>query len=196
MTSFTRKSKVVAATVTSLVALTGTVLSQSANAREVVQPGPALEAQVVRLGHVPNFWAADCPITLDSATAWAQGDDAEAAALQREGFTLGVRELLRSGSGETGVSVALQFHHAAEASADLERREQLAGRQGYATNFALFASPSVRAYTVRTADTTTVHVGFTRGEVEYELAIDAGPNTDVNALQRTVATAVTRVAGL
>lgn len=195
MKNFTPKPKTAVAIVTSLVALTGAALAHGANAREVSLPDPGLETNVVRLGEVPNFWAANCPIAVGTATAWAQGDNAEASALHSEGFTLGVRELLRSDSGDTGFSVALRFRRPTGANADLQRRERLAGHQGYATNFALFDSPSVRAYTVRTADSTTVDVGFTRGADEYELAIHASPGTDVNALQATVASQVTRIAG-
>ncbi|HZP72354.1 MAG TPA: hypothetical protein VFA97_03150 [Gaiellaceae bacterium] len=192
MTSFTPKTKAMAATVTSLVALTGAAFAHSANAREVSQNSSALEAQVVRLGQVPNFWAVNCPIELGSATAWAQGDDVEAGALRGDGFMLGVREQLRSDTGETGASIGLEFHSAAEAKADLNRRELAAGHAGYATNFAVLESPSVRAYTVRTPDSTTVRVGFTRGNDEYALTVTAAPGADVDALQQTLATAAGR----
>lgn len=192
MTSFTPKTKTVAATVAALAALAGAALAQGATPRETTDS--SLETSVVRLGELPNFWADNCPIALDTATAWAQGDDGEAGALHDEGFKLGVRELLRSYGGDTGVSVALRFRSPSGASTDLNRREELAGHAGYAANFAVPGSPSVRAYTVRTAGSTTVHVAFTRGAVEYGLAVEAAPGTDINTLQRTLATAVRRVA--
>jgi hypothetical protein len=105
-----------------------------------------------------------------------------------------VRELLRSASGDMGVSVALRFRSASGAEADLNRREQLAGRDAYATNFAVPGSPAVHAYTVRAARSTTVHVAFTRGADEYALAVGA-KGTDVPTLQRALATAISRVAG-
>ena len=142
-----------------------------------------------------GFWAVNCPLALGSATAWAQGDKAEATAIHNEGFAVGVRELLRSRSGDIGASVALKFRSAAGASADLYRREQLAGRAGYATSFAVPGSPSVRAYSVRAAGVTTVHVAFTRGTDEYAIVVQAANGTDIGPLQQALATAVSRVAG-
>ena len=195
MKTLTNKTKKATTIVVSLAALTGAALAHGANAREVTPTDPSLEARVVQLGEVPGFWAANCPVALGSATAWAQGDNAEANAVHSEGFTVGVRELLRSRSGDIGASVALRFRSAAGARADLDRREQLAGRAGYATNFAVPGSPSVRAYSVRTAVVTTLHVAFTRGTDEYAIVVQAANGTDIGALQQTLATAVTRVAG-
>ncbi len=195
MKRFSNKTKTAATVVASVAALTGAALASGADAREVVATAPSLEARVVQLGEVPGFWAANCPLAFSTSTAWAQGDDSEATAVHSEGFAVGVRELLRSRSGDVGVSVALRFRSAAEASTDLDRREQLAGRGGYATNFAVPGSPSVRAYSVRTEGVTTVHVAFTRGTVEYAVAVRAAKSADIGALQQAVATAVKRVAG-
>ncbi len=189
MTIHTDKTKLAAAVVASLAVLTG-----SANAREVSSPAPNLEARVVELGQVQGLWAANCPIALGNPTAWAQGDDAEASALHHEGFATGARELLRSDAGDLGVSVALRFRSPAGAKADVDRRERLAGQEGYATNFAVPGAPSLRAYTVRAAGSTTVHVAFVRGTDEYGIAVQAGRTTDVKALERAVATAARREA--
>ena len=194
MKTFTNKTKMAATVVASVAALTG-ALASGANAREVVAIDPNLEVRVVQLGEVPGFWAADCPLAFGSASAWAQGDSAEATAVRSEGFAVGVRELLRSRSGDVGVSVAMRFRSEAGASNDLDRREQLAGREGYATNFAVPGSPSVRAYSVRTAGFTTVHVAFTHGTDEYAVAVRAAKSTDIGPLQQALATAVTRLAG-
>ena len=194
MKTFTNKTKMAATVVASAAALTG-ALAAGANAREVVAIDPNLEVRVVQLGEVPGFWAADCPLAFGSATGWAQGDSAEATAVRSEGFAVGVRELLRSRSGDVGVSVAMRFRSEAGASNDLDRREQLAGREGYATNFAVPGSPSVRAYSVRTAGFTTVHVAFTHGTDEYAVAVRAAKSTDIGPLQQALATAVTRLAG-
>lgn len=194
MKTFTNKTKMAATVVASVAALSG-ALAAGANAREVVAIDSNLEVRVVQLGEVPGFWAADCPLAFGSASAWAQGDDAEATAVRSEGFAVGVRELLRSRSGDVGVSVAMRFRSAAGASTDLDRREQLAGREGYATNFAVPGSPSVRAYSVRTAGFTTVHVAFTRGADEYAVAVRAAKSADIGPLQQALATAVTRLAG-
>ena len=195
MKRFSNKTKTAATVVASVAALTGAALASGADAREVVATAPSLEARVVQLGEVPGFWAANCPLAFSTSTAWAQGDDSEATAVHSEGFAVGVRELLRSRSGDVGVSVALRFRSAAEASTDLDRREQLAGRGGYATNFAVPGSPSIRAYSVRADGVTTVHAAFTRGTVEYAVAVRAAKSADIGALQQAVATAVKRVAG-
>jgi hypothetical protein len=149
----------------------------------------------VRLGQVSGFWSVNCPIAVASVAAWAQGDRSEANALHSEGFAGGVRELLRSKSGDAAVSVALRFRSTAGATADLDRREQLAGRAGAAMNFAVPGSPSVRAYTVRTPDSTTVRVSFTRGAEEYGIVVEAAASTDAGDLQRALAATVARVAG-
>lgn len=195
MKVFTNKTKTALAVAASLAVLTGGALTHPAHARRLAPPDSTLQAQVVRLGEVPGFWAVDCPMLLDTPAAWAQGGGTEAAALRSEGFVFGVRELVRSGDGDIGVSVALRFRSAVGAAADLHRREMLAGRIGYATNFSAPGSPTVRAYTVRTAGSTTVHVAFTRTTDEYAVAIRAASSTDIGALQRALATAVTRVAG-
>ena len=195
MKTFTNKTKMAATVVASVAALTGAALASGANAREVAPIDPNLEARVVQLGEVPGFWAADCPLAYGSATGWAQGDTAEATAVHSEGFTGGVRELIRSRSGDVGVSVALRFRSAAGASTDLDRREHLAGHEGYATNFAVPGSTSVRAYSVRAAGVTTVHVAFTRGADEYAVAVRAAKGADIGRLQQALATAVTRLAG-
>jgi hypothetical protein len=175
--------------------LTGAALAHGATAHEAVTTDPNLETRVVELGELPGFWAANCPIALSSATAWAQSDSTEATALQSEGFAAGVRELLRSSSGELGVSVGLQFRSASGARADLERREQLAGRDGYATSFPVPGAPSVRGYSVESAGSTTVHVAFSRGAEEYAVAVGAANGTNLGALERTLVTAVARDAG-
>jgi hypothetical protein len=128
-----------------------------------------------------------------NASAWTQGDPTEASSLESEGFALGVRELLRSKSGDVGASFALRFRTAAGAKADLERRELLAGHAGYATNFAVPGVPSVRAYTVRKAGFATVRVAFTRGSDEYGVTIATGRGSDVGTLQRALAAAVARI---
>ena len=193
MKAFSNRTKMAATIVALLTALTGAALAHGANTRET--PGaPDLRVRVVELGQVKGFWTEDCPIAYANATAWAQGNDVEAPALQSEGFVIGVRELLRSDQGDTGVGVALRFRSAAGAKADLDRREQLAGHQGYAVSFAVPGSPSVRAYTVRTKGSTTVHAGFARGAVEYAIAVEAAHGTDVDALQRALATAIGREA--
>ena len=196
MKTFSNKTKTAATVVASVAALTGAALASGADARGgVVAADPNLEARVVQLGEVPGFWAANCPLAFSTSTAWAQGDNSEATAVHSEGFTVGVRELLRSRSGDVGVSVALRFRSAAGASADLDRREQLAGRAGYATNFAVPGSPSIRAYSVRAEGVTTVHAAFTRGTDEYAVAVRAPKSADIGALERALATAVKRVAG-
>jgi hypothetical protein len=53
----------------------------------------------------------------------------------------------------------------------------------------------VRAYTVRTSSGTTVRVAFSRGADEYAIVVEAAPGTDIDSLQRALATTVTRVAG-
>jgi hypothetical protein len=195
MKTFTTKTKMAATIVASLAALTGAALAHGASAREVAANDPNVGVRVVRLGQVPGFWAVNCPIGITNAGAWTQGDSAEATTLQREGFAGGVRELLRSKSGDTGVSVALTFRSAAAAKADLDRREQLAGHTGYATNFAVPGSHSIRAYTVRGSGSTTVRVAFTRGATEYAVAVAAAKRTDIGALQQALASTAARVAG-
>jgi hypothetical protein len=193
MKAFGNKTKTAATIVTLLVALTGAALAHGASTREA--PGaPDLQMGVLALAQVEGFWTADCPIAFREATEWAQGDDVEASALQSEGFAIGVRELLRSDKGDTGLGVALRFRSAAGARADLDRRERLAGHRGYAVNFAVPGSPSVRAYTVRTKGSTTVHVAFARGTDEYAIAVEAAHGTNVDALQRALATAIRREA--
>jgi hypothetical protein len=194
MKALTTRTKTAATIATSLVALSGAVLAHGANARRPAS-GPNLQMRVVELGDVPGFWAVDCPIALADATAWAEGDGNEASALHDEGFAVGVREVLRSRSGDMGASVALRFRSAAGARADLNRRESAAGREGYATSFAVPGSPAVRAYTVRTSSGTTVRVAFSRGGDEYAIVVEAAPGTDIDSLQRALATTVTRVAG-
>jgi hypothetical protein len=193
MTTFT-KTKMAATIVTSLAALTGAALAHGANGRDVSATDPNVEVRVVQLGRVPGFWPVDCPISVANAAAWAQGASGEADSLGSEGFVGGVRELLRSKSGDTGVSVALRFRSAAGAASDLDRREQAAGRAGYAANFAVPGAPSVRAYTVRTPGSTTVRVAFTRGADEYAVSVAAARSTSIGSLQRAIATTVARVA--
>ena len=190
MKTFTTKTKL-AAMVASAAALTGaaTALTGAASAHGAAA-APNLDARVVSLGHVRGFWAADCPIAFDDATAWAQGDGAEASALHGEGFAVGVREMLRSTSGAGGVSVALRFHSASGAAADLKRRELQAGHEGYATSFAVPDAPSVHAYTVRTNGTSTVHVAFTRGADEYAVAVETSNSADVGALEAALGAVV------
>jgi hypothetical protein len=195
MKTFTNTTKRAATVVASVVALAGAAPASGAHAREVVAIDPNLEVRVVQLGELPGFWTVDCPLAFGSATAWAQGGNAEATAVHREGFAMGVRELLRSRKGDVGVSVALRFRSAAGASTDLDRREQLAGHTGYATSFAVPGSPSVRAYSVRTAGFTTVHVAFTRGTDEFAVAVRTAKRAEVGALQQALATAAGRVAG-
>jgi hypothetical protein len=194
MKSLTTKTKTAATIATFLVILSSAGLAHGANAREVVATDPNLVVRVVQLGEVQGFWAVNCPIALTNATAWAQGDINEATALHREGFAIGLREMLRSTTGAIGASVALRFRSAAGATADLDRREQLAGRAGYATNFAVAGSSAAHAYTVRTADATTVRVVFTRGADEYAIVAVAAKGADIGALQRALAGAVARVA--
>ena len=192
MKAFSNKTKMAATMVASLAALSGATLAHGESTQEVSAGG--LQERVVRLGHVSGFWAANCPIQLSNATAWTQSDDTESADLDREGFAVGVRELLRSQSGDMGVSVALRFRSPAGATADLNRRERHAGRDGYATNFAVPGAPQVRAYTVRTDGSTTVHVAFTRGADEYAIAVEAADGTEIGGLQRALATAASREA--
>ena len=193
MKAFSNKTKMAATIVALLAALTGAALAHGASTREA--PGtPDLLVRDVALGAVQGFWTVDCPIAFDNATAWGQGNDVEASALQSEGFATGVRELVRSAQGDTGVAVALRFRSAAGAKADLDRREQLAGRDGYAVNFAVPGSLPVRAYTVRTEGSTSVHVAFARGTDEYAIAVEAAHGTNVDALQRALATAIGREA--
>ena len=183
MKTFTPKTKL-AATVASAAALAGAATAiTGAAAAHGTGEAPALNMRVVALGHVHGFWSADCPIAFDNAAAWAQGDDAEASALHSEGFAVGTRELLRSNSGASGVSVALRFRSASGAAADLERRELQAGRQGYAMSFAVPGAPSVHAYTVRANGTSTVHVAFTRGADEYAVAVETTRGAEVGALE-------------
>ena len=66
---------------------------------------------------------------------------------------------------------------------------------GYATNFAVPGSHSVRAYTVRASGFTTVRVAFTRGADEYAVAVATAKRTNIDALQRALAATVSRVAG-
>jgi hypothetical protein len=181
----------IAAIVASLAALAGTA---PATAREVAAPDPNVTVRVAQLGQVQGFWAVNCPIGVANAAAWTQGDSAEASTLQREGFTRGVRELLRSKSGDTGVSVALTFRSPAAAKADLDRHEQLAGHAGYATNFAVPGAPSVRAYTVRASGSTTVRAAFTHGATEYAVVVLAAKRTDISGLQQALASTAARVA--
>jgi hypothetical protein len=193
MKAFSKKRKMAATIVALLAVLTGTALARGASTREA--PGaPNLGVGVATLGQVQGFWTVDCPIAFGNASAWAQGNDVEASALRNEGFSIGVRELLRSDAGDTGVGVALRFRSPGGAEADLDRREQLAGHQGYAVNFAVPGSPPVRAYTVRTEDSTTVHVAFVRGTDEYAIAVEAAVGTDIDTLQRALATAIGREA--
>ena len=192
----TTKTKT-AAIASSLFVLTGAALAHAATNREVAATTTTadLEAQVVQLGNLPGFWTADCPIGAASAAAWTAGDRAEASALRTEGFVTGLREPLRSKSGATGASLGLRFRSAAGATADLDRHERLAGRAGYATNFAVRGSLAARAYTVRTAGLTTVRVAYTRGDVEYAVQVQAPARADVGRLQRILAAAAARVAG-
>jgi hypothetical protein len=194
MNTFTTKTKMAATIVASLAALAGAAIAHGASASAVAATDPNVTVRVAQLGQVPGFWAVNCPIGVANAAAWTQGDSAEANTLQREGFARGVRELLRSKQGDTGVSVALTFRSSAAAKSDLDRREQLAGHAGYATNFAAPGSPSVRAYTVRASGSTTVRVAFTRGATEYGIAVAAAKGTDIGALQRALATSVARFA--
>jgi len=191
MKTFTTKTKL-AAMVASAAALTGaaTAVTGAASAHGNTAT-PNLDVRVVALGHVRGFWAADCPIAFDDASAWAQGDGAEASALHDEGFAVGARELLRSTSGGSGVSVALRFRSSSGAAADLERRELQAGHEGYATSFAVPGAPSVHAYTVRTTNgTSTVHVAFTRGADEYALAVETRNSADIGALEAALGAVV------
>ena len=192
MNSSTSKTTMAATIVASLAAL---VSAPSAAARQAAAPDTNIWMRVVQLGQVPGFWSFNCPIGVANAAAWTQGDAVEATALQSEGFRGGVRELLRSKSGDTGVSVALTFGSAADAQADLDRREQLAVHAGYAVNFAVPGSPSVRAYTVRGSGSTTARVAFIRGATEYAVAVAAAKSTDIDVLQRALAATVSRVAG-
>jgi hypothetical protein len=195
MKTFGNKTKIAATVAASVAALTGTALASGADARKIVVTDPHLETRVVQLGELPGFWSANCPLTFSSARGWAQGDPTEAAAVRSEGFAVGVRELLRSRSGDLGVSVALRFRSAAGARTDLDRREQLAARSGYAMNFAVLGSPAVRAYSVRAGGFTTVHVAFTRGIDEFAVAVRAAKSADIGTLQRALAPAVARAAG-
>jgi hypothetical protein len=194
MKTFTTKTKTGAMMLASLIALSGAVVAHGASARRA-EDGANLQYRVVQLGEVHGFWTVNCPITLGSPTAWAEGDGAEASALRHEGFAIGVREVLRSRSGDIGASVALRFSSAAGAHADLSRREKAAGRQGYSMSFAVPGAPVVDGYTVRTKGTTTVRVAFARGADEYAIVVEAAPGTDISALQRALATTVARVAG-
>ena len=191
MNTFSATIKMAATTVVSLVALAAP--PHAASEHQAIAPDPNVAVRVVELGRVPGFWAVYCPITVANTAAWTQGDSAEETALQSEGFAGGVRELLRSKSGSTGVSVALRFHSAAGANADVKRREHDAGHHGYATNFALSGSPSVHAYTVRTSGSATVRVAFTLGADEYAVTVTTAQSKDVGALQRAIATAVAPV---
>jgi hypothetical protein len=170
------------------------VVAHGANAVRSTN-GPNLEVRVVQLGEVRGFWTVSCPIALVNPNAWAQGDSDEASALHHEGFAVGVREVLGSPSGDIGASVALRFSSPEGVRADLDRRDKAAAREGYATSFAVPGSPAVRGYTVRTSSTTTVRVAFARGADEYAIVVEAGPETDITALQRALATTVARVAG-
>jgi len=190
MKAFTQKKKTAATIAVSLAALTGGALTHEASAREA--SANDLRVHVTQLGDVPGFWSADCPIVLENTAAWAPGDGPEAAALRGEGFAIGVRELLRSTSGDFGVSVALRFHSPAGAKADLSRRERLAG---HATTFPVPGSSAVHASTARSGGSTTVRVAFTRGTDEYAVAVEAAKDTNLGALQRALVTAVSRVAG-
>ncbi len=192
MNTFTTKMTMAATIVASLAALAS---ASPATPRPAATPDPNVTVRVAQLGQVTGFWAVNCPIGVANAAAWTQGDTAEATALRSEGFRGGVRELLRSKSGDTGVSVALTFGSAAAARVDLDRREQLAGRAGYAVNFAVPGTPSVRAYTVRTAGLTTARAAFIRGATEYAVAVAAAKSTDIGALQLALADTLSRVAG-
>jgi hypothetical protein len=195
MKAFTTKTKTIAATTISLAALlTGSALAHSAirhntGSVDVV----SLETHIVRSGDLPGFWSTECPIAETSAAMWAAGNHAEATALRAEGFVVGVREPLRSRSGATAASVALTFRSAAGATADLDRRERLAGHTGYATNFGAPELRAVRAYTVRTAVWTTVRVAYTRGSNEYAVEVKAAGRANAGALQRVVAAAARRL---
>jgi hypothetical protein len=196
MKTFTTKTRM-AAVSASLVALTGAAIAPAATHHESAGPSvPEVEAQVVRLGDVPGFWSYDCPLADANAASWAAGDRAEAAALAGEGFRLGVRELLRSQSGATGASVALRFGSAAAAAADLDRREREAGHAGDATNFAVPGPVAAHGDTVRTGGLTTVRVAYVRGPVEYAVQVRATGRVDVTRLQRVLAAAAVRAAGL
>jgi hypothetical protein len=194
MTSITPKTKALAATMTTLVALTGAALARGA-VRVEPTTDLSLGAPVVQLGAALGYWTNDCPLTLGSATAWAEGYTAESNALASEGFALGVREQFRSRWGNAASGLAIRFRTPAGAKADLERRELAAGQAGYATNFAVPGAPPVHAYTVHGGSWTSVNVGYTRGSDEYVFTIDAPRTADISSLQRTVATAITRVAG-
>jgi hypothetical protein len=194
MKAFSTKTKTAGTIVTVVVALTGAALAHGANARRPASD-PNLQVRVARLGEVQGFWAVNCPIALTDATAWAEGDGSEASTLHHEGFRIGVREALRSRSGDIGDSVALRFRSAAGARADLERRESAAGHQGDATSFGVPGSPVVHAYTVRTPAVTTIRVAFTRGADEYAIVVEAAARARVAALQRALAETVTRFAG-
>jgi hypothetical protein len=195
--SLTSTTKTGAAVTAIVLALSGAALAAAAPSHTPAAASLTpldLDARVMQLGELPGFWSTACPIAETSAAAWAAGDSGEATALRAEGFVVGVRESVRASSGASGASVALRFRSAAGATADLDRREQLAGRAGYATNFAVPESDAVRAYTIRGRGLTTVRVAYQRGVDEYAVEVDAPARVDVSALQRKVAAAVVRVA--
>ena len=179
MKTSTSKTKIAATFVASLAALAGAVMAHGASSE------PSLQDRVMELGRGArgSGWS-NCPIAIANATAWAQGDEKEASTLHGEGFELGVRQLLRSNAGDLGVRVALRFRSPAGAEADVNRRELLAGQQGYPMNFAVPELPPCTRTACRRAGSTTVHVAFTRGTDEYAIVVETSHASEVRALEQ------------
>lgn len=164
-----RKAAVGAAAVG--LSLTAIALARTESAAPVTPARAAEELRTTALGdELMGFWATQCPIAQPNAADWAGADGAAATALQGEGFEVGLRVPLRSGSGD-GTATAARFRTGHGAAAEVSRlisSEQAAG----AHVSTLAGIPGGRQFALGGARVTRYGVAFTVGSNEYAIQVD------------------------
>jgi hypothetical protein len=120
----------------------------------------------------PGFASLSCPIIQRDAIVWAGGNVDVAAALRRNGFVAGLRDM-RYGAvrGAVAVSSVAQFRSAVGAQRELADEGATARRES--RSFAAFAVsvPGARAFSLRGRDGTSYSVLFVDGRYLHRVSV-------------------------
>jgi len=135
-----------------------------------------LRGMLLGSNDLPGFQTTQCPRVVTSAAEWARNDRAAIGELRTEGFVMGVRESLRSRTGQsTADSEAVHFRTAAGAGREVVRQVAGARTMGLRRRFAVPAIPAGQGYSLVTDGGMSYHVVFSVRSDEYAVALAVPP---------------------
>ena len=174
-----------------VAAIVGAVASMAAAvAAARIEPGPGgsiptaerLRGMLLAPNELPGYSALDCPRVVTTAAEWARSDSPTTAALRVEGFVMGLRESLTSGTwSSTADSEAVNFRSAAGARRDAVRQLVVARMMGLPRRFAVPGIPTGYGWALFTDGGMSYHVVFSAGKDEYGVALAVPPGAPLSA---------------